>query len=642
MAFVAQSSKFLSIPRARAELPSRELEDLSSDLELSFASNVSLNSPPRLSLPLTPESEYPKPMDISPLPPVMFMRPRALTSDSRMFGQDRSNEWGQASQVQLGDVSGSSKVGSTLSGKRTQRSALPTEWFQLPQQDSSPALVRQLSDDAMDVDSSYEAPLLSIVAPQSAAPTITAFSNIFYDMSPVAPQPKKQRRSLSPDHLNTFASPGSSSPPQASSPTQYKTDRLAAAAVIEKPVPAFGPILGLKRPRRPALSGVAQTAYPTVDGDHGLPCPAGRPLPPARRAFSAVIPPSSLNSQLPDAVSDDSSFEGTSSPAQAYAKRQHMKTLRRRDGTDDFRPLTGATAMILNESPSAKFLTAGMPGFGDNEASGKLLPCHRVTEDGLMRITPDTLNQLLDGHFSSRADYHIIDCRFDYEYNGGHIQGAINLNQVGDVEEFLLRETLVKPKASVSGDPARKTILVFHCEFSAKRAPTFAKHLRAKDRAINNHVYPKIHYPELYILEGGYCRYFQNASVRCQPQAYVRMDDPAHTTSRDGGLDALRKTKFGRHKSYAYGDAVNKTSASSSTQNPQSKRNTLPAGPGSMFAAANAARTRRGGSLMPLSEDGHGPTDAEETDEDLGDSPCPPANKGIRKGPRTLARTDTC
>lgn len=66
----------------------------------------------------------------------------------------------------------------------------------------------------------------------------------------------------------------------------------------------------------------------------------------------------------------------------------------------------------------------------------------------------------------------MIDCRFDYEYNGGHIPGAVNINTTSGVEEFLLGSVLSKPKQSVSGDLVKKTVLVFHCEFSVKRAPT--------------------------------------------------------------------------------------------------------------------------------------------------------------------------
>jgi M-phase inducer tyrosine phosphatase len=66
----------------------------------------------------------------------------------------------------------------------------------------------------------------------------------------------------------------------------------------------------------------------------------------------------------------------------------------------------------------------------------------------------------------------VIDCRFDYEYDGGHIPGAININTTSGVEDFLLGERVPKPMPCMSGDEAQKTILIFHCEFSQKRAPT--------------------------------------------------------------------------------------------------------------------------------------------------------------------------
>lgn len=88
-------------------------------------------------------------------------------------------------------------------------------------------------------------------------------------------------------------------------------------------------------------------------------------------------------------------------------------------------------------------------------------------------MLPLQLDNLLDGKYDSRIDkFLVIDCRFDYEYNGGHIPGAININTTAAVEELLLGLNVQKPKPSISGDPLRKTILIFHCEFSAKRAPT--------------------------------------------------------------------------------------------------------------------------------------------------------------------------
>jgi M-phase inducer tyrosine phosphatase len=149
MAFFAPSSasQFLQPPPAPPRKKThRTLRDevdefLSSDFELSFASTVSLHSPPRNSISLTPDYGYAEPMDISPAPaPFMlkppserssgdlglkpYTRPRASTSAARLFGNDISN--GLMPSPTL--VQESKPVGSVQS-KKTQRSALPTEWI---------------------------------------------------------------------------------------------------------------------------------------------------------------------------------------------------------------------------------------------------------------------------------------------------------------------------------------------------------------------------------------------------------------------------------------------------------------------------------------------------------------------------------
>ncbi|KDQ59534.1 hypothetical protein JAAARDRAFT_56545 [Jaapia argillacea MUCL 33604] len=685
------STQFLAAPSAPTRKTSRhfqrqrdDIDDfLSSDLELSFASTMSLNSPPQDHIDLTPDHDSPVPMDISPAPPrpasprsiigKPLIRPRAFTSGARLFGRDMSNSATLALNMPPAPPSKPESVSSQA--KRTQRPALPFEWlaqpqslpvknenmFVAPQAPSSPA-----SGEAMDIDSSFaqsiSAPtdgVLSSPAPISAASTITGFTNLFYETmspcrsigSPTGPVHKK-RRSLSPEPVSRRLEDQeniSSSPAPPSSPSQRKFERISSAPLGKPNKPSLS---GLgnpssnvnKRPRRPVMSALVppsdhglQSAFPILSS--GGSSSSGEDqtvtvLPPVRRAFSAMLPPN-FPSLANESFSSESSFEpDMSSPAQAYAKRQNMKTIRRCDGTEDFRPLTGATAVMkrdLQESPSAKFMGAGMPGFGDNEMHGKILPCHRVREDGLMRINPQTVDKLLDGVYDSKvANYHIIDCRFDYEYHGGHIPGAVNINTTTGVEEFLLSSGTMKPKPSVSGDAGKKTILIFHCEFSAKRAPTFAKHLRSKDRSMNNHVYPRIHYPEVYILEGGYSQYYKESSSRCIPCGYVQMDDPNHAASRREDIDQFRRNKFGRTKSYAYGDGGAKLSMFSQ-QTQGSKRHTAPSsnGPTSLFAAANAARTRRGGGngLGTLPEDGNTTDVCDDEDTDIGDSPCPPPTK---------------
>ncbi|KAI0747661.1 hypothetical protein C8Q80DRAFT_1102828 [Daedaleopsis nitida] len=754
--------------------------DVDLDLELSFASTMSLNSPARESQPLTPE-ENPNyvPMDISPIPPprlepspivqtsnqkAIMGRPRAATtSATRLFGRDMSNGHESSPQYSI------SKSGTgTSSGKRLQRAALPTEWLASarPQQDensfSQPLDIPSSPSDRMDIDTSFNfapsssapdsqplsaAPTITAFnfggpssfgtpVPLSAAPTVSTFNNLFYDVaspprdangleeaanisgisgfteSPCQPFPKK-RRSSSPDrkslslrrshqHLFDDEDHGYSSSPAQPSPSVHKLERMPSSSLLanQKKPASLG--LGMpatlalnankKRPRRPALSAMIapgegpmsssplpQTAYPVMTNveDKEQSEEVHHRLPPVRRAFSAMLPPNLLDQSF----SSESSFDhdpDMSSPAQAYARRQQVKTIRRCDGTDDFRPLTGATALMKRDTeiiasgrglrrseeredrmkivadrdtPRSKYLNAapGLGGFGDNESHGKILPCHRVREDGLMRINPTTLNDLLDGVYTSQLEtFHIIDCRFDYEYHGGHIPGAININTTAGVEEFLLGMSATKPQPSTSGDASKKTILVFHCEFSVKRAPTFAKHLRSKDRAMNNHVYPRVHYPEVYILEGGYSQYYSESGIRCQPQAYVRMDDPNYAASRREDLDQFRKGKFGRTKSYAYGEGkmLSMTSAVQQVQGIAPKRNTAPSGgPTGLFAAANAARTRRGG-LHTLQEDGSGGQESDGDDTDIGDSPCPPPSKGVvfkgkKIGRAPLARAET-
>jgi len=114
-------------------------EFLSSDLEISFASTVSLNSPSKEDVPLTPDRKYAEMMDISPLPPTNSQsfvggrksssRSRAYTSSARLFGNDLSNNVLNPIPSQATHCDYATSNTSTQGAKRTQRSALPTEWL---------------------------------------------------------------------------------------------------------------------------------------------------------------------------------------------------------------------------------------------------------------------------------------------------------------------------------------------------------------------------------------------------------------------------------------------------------------------------------------------------------------------------------
>uniref|UniRef100_A0A060T479 M-phase inducer phosphatase n=1 Tax=Blastobotrys adeninivorans TaxID=409370 RepID=A0A060T479_BLAAD len=151
--------------------------------------------------------------------------------------------------------------------------------------------------------------------------------------------------------------------------------------------------------------------------------------------------------------------------------------------------------------------------------------------DPFPRIDRDTLCELMDGRYGYDRVL-VIDCRFEYEYSGGHIDGAININSKDSLEQVLLKETPA---------PGSKTLLVFHCEYSAHRGPRMAMHLRSLDRSINAHRYPALHYPHLVVLAGGYSQFFQAFRNRCVPQCYVEMNDEQHRVACEREMSKFRK-----------------------------------------------------------------------------------------------------
>lgn len=79
-------------------------------------------------------------------------------------------------------------------------------------------------------------------------------------------------------------------------------------------------------------------------------------------------------------------------------------------------------------------------------------------------------------------------------------QGALNLHQEDQIEDYFLKSPIL-PEC-----PEKRVLLVFHCEFSSERGPRMCRYVRQRDRFLNE--YPNLHYPELYILKGGYKDFF--------------------------------------------------------------------------------------------------------------------------------------
>lgn len=143
-------------------------------------------------------------------------------------------------------------------------------------------------------------------------------------------------------------------------------------------------------------------------------------------------------------------------------------------------------------------------------------------DDNFPRITVDRLHLLL----LDCAPFHrivVVDCRFPYEHEGGHISGSTNVPQPAGL-------------AALLGNSVPGTLYVFHCEFSVFRGPTMAGQLRRADRNANAHRYPHLLCPDVAILEGGYKQFFAELPHFCLPRGYVAMNDSTHRARCDAGM----------------------------------------------------------------------------------------------------------
>ncbi|XP_033757310.1 M-phase inducer phosphatase-like [Pecten maximus] len=169
------------------------------------------------------------------------------------------------------------------------------------------------------------------------------------------------------------------------------------------------------------------------------------------------------------------------------------------------------------------------------------LPTIRGKHQDLKSISADTMVDVLTGRYDDVIrNYRIIDCRYPYEFNGGHIKHAENMYTRDQVQQLL------HDSCDVTG---KRNILIFHCEFSSERGPKMMRFLRTQDRAQNEANYPALTYPEVYLLDGGYKAFFHTGKTLCHPMEYKPMlhqghsDDLRHFRSRSKSWTAGEKQK---------------------------------------------------------------------------------------------------
>ena len=153
--------------------------------------------------------------------------------------------------------------------------------------------------------------------------------------------------------------------------------------------------------------------------------------------------------------------------------------------------------------------------------------CAVVTADTVARLLVDTRNSADD----CSLNFLIVDCRFPYEYQHGHIASAVNLWTTPSLLDALLNEPL----------PSSFRI-IFHCEFSSERGPELCTALRQQDRVrVIHQLTPdevasqvddsKLQYPFCYLMRGGYKDFFKKYPQLCTPQEYLTMKDSRYVAA---------------------------------------------------------------------------------------------------------------
>jgi hypothetical protein len=195
---------------------------------------------------------------------------------------------------------------------------------------------------------------------------------------------------------------------------------------------------------------------------------------------------------------------------------------------DETDPSHGGALLARPVSARGGYLCSGLPVVP--EATPADMPC----------ISPDTLVRLLRGDLRSTfRRVVVIDCRFGYEFRGGHIRDAVNVSTVEELAEQFMQVR----------NECADTCVVFHCEFSSHRGPTLWRALRKWDRHVNVSRYPELFYPHTYLLHKGYEAFYRAYPGLCDPQAYVQMTNKAFSDEMKQALqrmDAVRKASSRR------------------------------------------------------------------------------------------------
>lgn len=159
----------------------------------------------------------------------------------------------------------------------------------------------------------------------------------------------------------------------------------------------------------------------------------------------------------------------------------------------------------------------------------------------------DALKSYYAGDRSRFGEVMVLDCRYEYEYNGGHIKGAISLrppNIVDKVHDLLFKRfprLCERSREVCMASETSDMLILVYCEFSRVRGPMGYKIISSMDRSFFK--YPCYKYKNLFLIKGGYRKFYERHSDLCTPCGYVKMNDEKYAGELEKCLEEYEREK---------------------------------------------------------------------------------------------------
>lgn len=110
----------------------------------------------------------------------------------------------------------------------------------------------------------------------------------------------------------------------------------------------------------------------------------------------------------------------------------------------------------------------------------------------------------------------IVDCRWDYEYDGGHIRGAVHYQDAQQLVQDLLVRKIFKQHQ-----------IIFYCEYSEVRSVRMAQYFRTLNMEA------RFPFDNIQILENGYHCFYPRHPEYCVGDYVSEKDERFYDEKRD-------------------------------------------------------------------------------------------------------------